>query len=281
MELFKRDKTTRRLSQMIDNAICGRPIENGFDESKLSALETKLAQYLAANSATKAQLAEEKAGVNSLISDISHQTKTPLANILLYTQLLSEGELPEREKACVLALEKQTEKLDFLISSLVKASRLETGLIGMTPKKDDISNIIAQVTAQALPGAQAKDIQLTAAPCAMEAVFDLKWTCEAVFNMVDNAIKYTPRGGSIEITATAYRMFCRIDIADTGAGIPEEEIPQIFSRFYRSPLVSDTEGVGIGLYLAREIIAAQGGYIKVSSTPEIGSVFSAFLPAPQ
>ncbi|MEG1930597.1 MAG: histidine kinase dimerization/phospho-acceptor domain-containing protein, partial [Anaerovorax sp.] len=126
-------KTIDRLNRMMDNAIDGKPIENGFDESKMSALETKLAHYLATNSAAKEQLAQEKANINQLISDISHQTKTPLANILLYTQLLSESELSQQDKNCVFALGQQAEKLNFLISSLVKASRLETGIIAVAP----------------------------------------------------------------------------------------------------------------------------------------------------
>ena len=95
---------------------------------------------------------------------------------------------------------------------------------------------------------------------------------------MDNAIKYTPQGGKVRVTVQAYELFCWIDISDTGIGISEDEIPKIFSRFYRSSAVSQEEGVGIGLYLTREIITMQGGYIKVSSEPDKGSCFSVFLP---
>ncbi len=110
MVFFKANKVIERLNKMIDNAIEGRPIENGFDESKLSALETKLSHYLTANSATKIQLADEKSKINQLISDISHQTKTPLANILLYTQLLAESELSDYNQNCVAALTRSRQK---------------------------------------------------------------------------------------------------------------------------------------------------------------------------
>lgn len=278
MEIFKTGKTIDRLNRMIDNAIDGKPIENGFDESKMSALETKLAHYLAANSATKEQLAEEKVNINQLISDISHQTKTPLANILLYTQLLSESELSQQDKNCVFALGKQAEKLNFLISSLVKTSRLETGIITVAPTNNWVVKLIKTVVEQAEPKACEKGIVLTADTCDLEAFFDLKWTAEALYNIADNAIKYAPSGGSVRISVSAYQLFCRIDVADTGIGISEDETAKIFSRFYRSQQVSDKDGVGIGLYLAREIIAAQGGYIKVASKPDCGSVFSVFLP---
>lgn len=278
MELFKTHKAIDRLNQMIDNAIEGNPIENGFDESKMSALETKLAHYLAANSATRAQLAEEKCRINEMISDISHQTKTPLANILLYTQLLSERDLSQQDKDCVCALGQQAEKLNFLISSLVKASRLETGIIAVTPANSNVGDMLQVVAEQSAPKAQESGIALTVEDCDTEALFDPKWTTEALFNIVDNAIKYTPNNGSVKLSVTPYQLFCRIDVADTGIGISEEDTPKVFSRFYRSPQVSDKEGIGIGLYLAREIIAAQGGYIKVTSKPAIGSVFSVFLP---
>lgn len=278
MGFFKANKVIERLNKMIDNAIEGRPIENGFDESKLSALETKLSHYLTANSATKIQLADEKSKINQLISDISHQTKTPLANILLYTQLLAESELSDYNQNCVAALTQQAEKLNFLISSLVKASRLETGIITVTPTNNNVANMLETVIEQATPKAMGKNIALTVDSRDVEAVFDPKWTVEALYNIVDNAIKYTPSGQSVQLSVTPYQLFCRIDVADTGLGISEDETAKIFSRFYRSQEVTDKEGVGLGLYLAREIITAQGGYIKVKSRIGTGSVFSVFLP---
>ncbi len=278
MAFFKANKVIDRLNKMIDNAIEGRPIENGFDESKLSALETKLSHYLTANSATKIQLADEKSQINQLISDISHQTKTPLANILLYTQLLAESELSDYDQNCVAALTQQAEKLNFLISSLVKASRLETGIITVTPTNNNVANMLETVIEQATPKAIGKNIALTVDSRDVEAVFDPKWTVEALYNIVDNAIKYTPSGRSVQLSVTPYQLFCRIDVADTGLGISEDETAKIFSRFYRSQEVTDKEGVGLGLYLAREIITAQGGYIKVKSRLGVGSVFSVFLP---
>jgi len=278
MNIWKTNKVIERLNKMVDNAIEGKSIENGFDESKMSALETKLSHFLASNNATKSQLADEKSKINQLISDISHQTKTPLANILLYTQLLSEGDLSLQDQSNVKALMEQAEKLNFLISSLVKTSRLETGIISVTPKRENLSQLLDMVSAQGKPKARKKNILLSIEKTDICACFDLKWTAEALYNIVDNAIKYTPDGGSVSIAVTAYQLFCRINVTDTGIGISEVETAKVFSRFYRSPLVSQYEGVGIGLYLAREIISSQGGYIKVSSKPGNGSTFSVFLP---
>lgn len=278
MNIFKVNKVMDRLNEMIDNAIDGKPIESSFDETKMSSLETKLAHFLTMNSTTKDQISEEKAKINELISDISHQTKTPLANILLYTQLLAESDLSEQERKCVDLLMEQSEKLNFLISSLVKTSRLETGVISVSPKLNSIEKLLDNAIKQAKTKAEAKNIELTVEKKEIYAMFDLKWTAEALYNIIDNAIKYTHSGGNVSISTTAYQLFCRIDITDTGIGMTEDETAKVFSRFYRGHLVSDEEGVGIGLYLAREIVASQGGYIKVQSKPQKGSTFSMFLP---
>ena len=279
--LFYRHSTKRTMKTMIamlDEAIAGCFSESHFDESLLSSVEMKLAQYLTNSTISTQNLAAEKDTIKKLISDISHQTKTPIANILLYAQLLGEQDLTEESAGCVKALISQAEKLNFLIQSLVKTSRLETGIIALSPAPGLISPMLKQIVSQALPKAEQKSIAITGEFPDSMAVFDSKWTAEAIGNILDNAIKYTPAGGSIHIQMVFYGLFCRIDITDTGMGIAEEEQPKIFKRFYRSPSNLNSEGVGVGLYLARQIISGEGGYIKVSSTPGNGATFSIFLP---
>ena len=266
------------LDRMLDDAIRGDFQESLYDESRLSALETRMAHYLSASTVSAKNLAEEKDKIKTLIGDISHQTKTPIANLLLYAQLLGEQDLPPESRAYVSALEGQAEKLRFLIDALVKTSRLETGVLAMTPKRHGLQQLLEDVASQAAPRAEAKGILLTVELTDLAARFDPKWTAEALYNLVDNAVKYTPAGGSVTLRAVGYELFCRIDVTDTGPGIPEAEQAKIFQRFYRSPAVSGEEGVGIGLYLARQIAAGQGGYLKVSSRPGEGSTFSLFLP---
>lgn len=278
MNIFKTDKIIDRLDKMLDNAIDGKPTESSFDESKLSALETKLAKYLAISQTSRQKLEEEKAKINELVSDISHQTKTPIANILLYAELLEESKLSDKDSKCAHELAQQAEKLSFLIASLVKTSRLENGIIVLSPKPQPLQPLLNDVMEQCKSKAAQKGIALTGCDTQAEAFFDYKWTAEALSNIVDNAIKYTAVGGKIAVSATSYQLFCRIDICDKGIGIPEDELGKIFTRFYRSPSVSDIEGVGIGLYLAREIVSDGGGYIKVSSKVGQGSTFSVFLP---
>ena len=267
------------LDRMLDDAVRGEFRESLYDESRLSALETRMAHYLSSSAVSARNLAAEKDAIKTLIGDISHQTKTPIANLLLYAQLLEEQDLPPESRAYVSALERQAEKLRFLIDALVKTSRLETGVLAMTPKRHGIQQLLDAAAAQAAPKAEAKDVSLTAERAGeLSARFDPKWTTEALYNLVDNAVKYTPAGGSVTLRAKGYELFCRIDVTDTGPGIPEAEQAKIFQRFYRSPSVSGEEGVGIGLYLARQIAAGQGGYLKVASRPGEGSTFSLFLP---
>lgn len=263
---------------MLDSAIKGDFSERVFDESTLSALETKMSQYLSCCIVSSKNLTEEKNKIKSLISDISHQTKTPIANILLYSQLLSEFELPENCSVCINALSYQAEKLNFLIGALVKISRLETGIITVNPKKQSVQKLFDAAISEIKPKLEVKEISLQVEQTDITAYLDIKWTTEAIYNILDNAVKYSPAKSIIRIKALPYELFCRIDITDEGIGIAEEEQSKIFSRFYRSPTVSHEEGVGVGLFLAREIIFSAGGYIKVSSKPGQGSTFSIFLP---
>lgn len=265
----------RRLDRMLDQAIRGDFREESFDESLLSAVETKLAHYLSASSVSARNLEEEKEKIKTLIADISHQTKTPIANVLLYAQLLEERTPDCRD--CTAALSGQARKLQSLIESLVKTSRLEAGVLVMRPRPGPLAPVLEEAAAQFAPQAEAKGLTLTLLPSEADGVFDPKWTGEAVCNLIDNAVKYTDRGG-VTVSARTYELFARIDVEDTGPGVSEEEFEKLFQRFYRGEKASDAEGVGVGLYLVRQIAEGQRGYVKVFSRPGKGAKFSLFLP---
>ena len=277
---IKTQKTLSHMDEMVESAVSGTFAEKRFSEERMSRLESKMYRYINKGETGRAQIEREKKNIESLISDISHQTRTPLANILLYTQLLSESSrLSDEDKKITEQIENQTEKLSFLISSLVKTSRLETGIIAVNPVEQATEKLLFELVNTFMTAAEQKNVALVLGEnAAGSAVFDYKWTMEAVANIVDNAIKYTPSGGIITLSASEYSMFARIDINDTGIGMTEAETAAVFQRFYRSPEVSDEKGVGIGLYLAREIVEREGGYIKVSSEKGKGSTFSVFLP---
>ena len=266
------------LNRMLDTAMQGDFSEEHFDESMLSSVENKLAHYLAASTTSAKNVQAEKDKIKTLIADISHQTKTPIANILLYTQLLREQSLPEESHLCVNSLESQSRKLQGLIDALVKTSRLESGIIALRPSVGNLASVIHSAVSQLAPNAEAKEISIMTESTDTDAIFDPKWTEEAIFNLLDNAVKYTPTGGEVRVHVTSYELFSAIHISDTGPGISEDEQPKVFQRFYRGMQHQHEEGVGIGLYLVRQIVEGQGGYVKVSSEKGHGSTFSLYLP---
>ena len=222
----------------------------------------------------------EKERVKGLISDISHQIKTPVANIKLYMELL-EGEnvSPDAQKF-LKKIKGQTEKIDFLMQSMVKMSRLETGILQIHKEEKDLYETIGCAVSAVVAEAAAKDIDLYV-DCEkpMQIRHDSKWTEEAIYNILDNAVKYTENGGKIQIRARRQELFLKLSISDTGKGIALERQAEIFTRFYREPEVHEKPGVGIGLYLARTIMELQKGYIEVKSEPGKGACFSLYFPA--
>ena len=274
-------RTVRRLDRMLSTAIDGGFGEESFDESAPSALESRMARFLNGSARSLRGVQRQRESIQRLLSDISHQTKTPLANLRLYSSLLMEEELTPRQREQAQVILQQSEKLSFLIETLVKLSRLETDVLVVTPKLQPLSPLLERAVSQAKAAAEQKGIALQMhlqQQAEMKALYDLRWTAEALGNLLDNAVKYTPPGGCIQVSATQYELFCRIDVHDNGIGIAEEEQAQIFGRFYRGRQVREQEGLGIGLYLAREIAQKQGGYLKLSSRPGQGSTFSLYLP---
>lgn len=274
-------RTVRRLDRMLSTAIDGGFGEESFDESAPSALESRMARFLNGSARSLRGVQRQRESIQRLLSDISHQTKTPLANLRLYSSLLMEEELTPRQREQAQVILQQSEKLSFLIETLVKLSRLETDVLAVTPKSQPLSPLLERAASQAKAAAERKGIALQLhlqQQAEMKALYDLRWTAEALGNLLDNAVKYTPPGGCIQVSATQYELFCRIDVRDNGIGIAEEEQAQIFGRFYRGRQVREQEGLGIGLYLAREIAQKQGGYLKLSSRPGQGSTFSLYLP---
>lgn len=272
----KEKRLLNRLQQMLDHAIDGELERTEISEEKYSALENSMKQYLDSSILARKNQQEQKDVIQRLISDIAHQTLTPISNLKIYGEILSEMDHQNREEISTIL--EQTEKLDFLIQSLVKLSRMESGIIAVHSEDVGIRQLLESIQQEFAAKAREKNITLRVCETDLHVICDRKWTLEALGNIVDNAIKYTPCGGTVQIKVEQYSFFGKIDIIDDGIGIEKEEIPKIFGRFYRSLSVADRPGVGIGLFLAREIIQAQKGYVKVISEIGHGSTFSVFLP---
>ena len=280
-----RSREAKKVEEMLDAALQGNFRESDYDESELSRVETKWKRFLSTSALSKEQLERETENVKSLVSDISHQTKTPVANIRLYTELLKErlcGEenTPERQQEIRMAEEisRQAEKLEFLIQSLTKMSRLESNILAVQPEEQGLKKLLEESIGDVTPKAEKKQIQIIN-NCVdnITAFYDFKWTKEAVCNVLDNAVKYSPRGGKVILSVTEYELYAAVSVRDEGIGIPEEDTARIFGRFYRAESVQQEDGVGIGLYLTREILRKQNGYIKVKSAPGKGSEFFLYL----
>lgn len=256
-----------------------RQIFSEAEDTLTARLQHQLLKLRNILTAQNQMLAQEKEQIKTLISDISHQIKTPIAAANTFAELLSDGELSAEERTeYITTLQMSLGKLTFLTNSLIKMSRLESGIISLKPEKNSLNEIVLQAVKTVYAKAKEKGILITfECDQAFEAVLDFNWTAEAISNVIDNAVKYTPQGGFVRLQITEYPSFLRLDISDNGVGIPEEEQAKIFGRFYRGKQSVSTDGVGIGLYLTREIINKQNGYMKVSSD-ENGSTFSMFLP---
>ncbi|MDE7274929.1 MAG: HAMP domain-containing histidine kinase [Lachnospiraceae bacterium] len=271
-----------RLCETIDNMLDGASASPQIyeEENLFCKINYRLVRLYDVMQESRESAAKERADLQELISDISHQVKTPIANLqMVNATLLEQSVTEEKRQEFLKASSGQLEKLDFLMQAMIKTSRLETGVISLDRKMQPIYDTLAAALGGILLNAEKKAIHVSVdCPSDILLAHDRKWTSEALFNILDNAVKYTPVGGAIQVSVQSWELYVKIDIADSGKGIVESRQGMIFKRFYREEEVHDVEGIGIGLYLAREIISMQGGYIKVTSAAGSGSTFSVFLP---
>ena len=335
MVMLRGNKIVTRLDEMLTDAINGSFIESVYDETELSRLESKFRQYLTAKEMSEEKVRAERKAIKELVTDISHQTKTPIANICLYTQLLEEisssDMLPYVEQ-----IRMQAEKLEFLIQALTKISRLESDMIRLQPKAQPVALLVRKAVREMQGRAEVKNIRITVEHASymeyeeaieygrntdhgkaieygrdidhgkniehgkaidhaeklvykknmeyaadseeIHAVYDARWTGEALGNLLDNSVKYSPESSRIRVSVKALELFVRISVEDEGPGIPVEERAQIFERFYRGKNAARADGTGVGLYLTRMILQRERGYVKVSSGARGGSCFHLYLP---
>ena len=273
---------TRELCQAMDRMISGsgEPVPAWDSETLFARISYRLTRLYGIMQENRRKVDEERQELQMLVSDVSHQVKTPVSNLKMVTDtLLSKPVTEEEQREFLQGIRNQTDKLEFLFQALVKTSRLETGAIRLEKKDALLIDTLAMALSGIVYAAEKKDICVTVdCPEDLRLSHDSKWTAEALFNLLDNAVKYTPVGGAIRISVEQWEMYVKLRVSDTGKGIPESNQAAIFRRFYREEGVHGEQGMGIGLYLAREIVTRQGGYIKVVSEPGKGSEFSIMLP---
>ena len=274
---------TSDLCQTLDHMMNGNeaPKLPEDSETQLARIGHRLVRLYQIMQENRRRVDEERQELQMLVSDISHQVKTPVSNLKMATDTLLDRPMTEMERTdFIRGIRAQTDKLDFLFQALVKSSRLETGVIRLEKKPCHLFDTVAQAMSRIVYAAEKKQI-VVSVDCPEDLILshDSKWTAEALFNLLDNAVKYTPAEGIISVSVVQWEMYVEIKVVDTGKGISESNQAAIFRRFYREEEVHDQQGVGIGLYLARDIVTRQGGYIKVVSEPGQGSEFSIMLPA--
>lgn len=209
---------------------------------------------------------KSKYEIQKLISEIAHQLRTPLANIKNYTELLQES-LNETQETLnteyIKDLRTSEEQLCFLVESFIKTARLEQGIIQVHTQKENLVETILNALGQIQKKAEEKEIFFQVElPEKIICEHDKNWMCEALYNVFDNAVKYSKNNSRINITMKQTEMFYKIQIRDYGIGIRDREENKIFQRFYRGEQERRQEGCGIGLYLSREIVLLQKGMMK-------------------
>lgn len=248
------------LSDYIDKALDGNLEITEFDEKELSKIKSKLIKFLYASQVKEAKINTEKSKTKDLIADISHQTKTPITNLSLYISLLEED--PKDEYLEIIKYE--LNKLEFLIQNLVKSSRLESDIISLQKHQANLKDIVEDALREFKMILSEKDISINLKDEDLIFNLDKRWLKEAIHNLVDNAIKYSPNGSTINISVYKSYLNYNLDIENECKDLSEETLPKIFERFYRGKNSVSKDGLGLGLFIAREIIEKHGGNIRAS-----------------
>lgn len=268
------------IDKMLDELLNERDItQSDLKEGEASALAGKMMRVQEKLNLEICQAKDEKESVKSLISNMSHQLRTPLSNVMMYQELLINQALdPEKRTAFQSKLKEQTEKINWILLSLFKMVRLEEGVIQFDTEPYPVKETLRKAINSVYDKAASKEIEIvTGETEELYLIHNVKWTAEALENILENAVKYSPEGSRIEIELKQFELYSQIKISDQGIGIQEKEFNNIFKRFYRTREVQELEGSGIGLYLAKLILEKQKGYITIESKPGEGSSFFVFL----
>lgn len=272
------EETYQELLQKLDRAIGGEIQDTAYNESMDAAVVERLNRVVQISGMNQGKAERERDIMKSLISDISHQVRTPLTNIMLYAGLLQEQDLDSDSMRLADKIQKQSDKLDFFMKELVKSSYAEQEMISIHPEKTSVEEILNTACQMIELSAIKKKINIVLEEMGAPFCFaDKKWTTEALGNVLDNAVKYSPENSKVTVGVILYESFVCIQVKDQGIGIREEEQGMVFERFYRSKDVSHEPGFGIGLYLTREVFSKQGGYVKIKSEVGKGTTVQLYL----
>lgn len=280
MEKFA-DRAMIQANDIMEQLILGREVKyfSENEDSLLGKFQARVGRLYDIHSAQEQREKELRDQISRSVSDLVHQINTPIANIKMYSEFLKEDSLTTEERRHFADnLERQARKLSWLGEGFAKVSRLETGIISLKPKLQPVLPVVLSAVDQVSLKAEqhGNDICLEGRQD-LKACLDRKWTEEVFFNLLDNAVKYSAPESRILVELLEYEMYIRINVCSQGTKVEREEFARVFQRFYRGRNAEEQEGVGLGLYLAREIVNGQRGYMKGEYELEKGNVFSVFL----
>ena len=280
--VYYRNKANRIYSE--SHKLLDQILENSYinqieiNEGKTSALANKINKVQEKLLIETGRAEAEKEQIKRLISNMSHQLKTPLANIVMYEDILLDKLEDSQTKKFLFKMKDQTNKIDWILNSLFKMVKLEQNVLDFNVEDNPIKNTIAMALTTVYEKAEKKDIKIKVTGISDQQCWhNPQWTAEVFVNILENAIKYSDAHKEISISMNTYEMYSEICIKNYGIGIPELDQPQIFARFYRGKNVENYEGSGIGLYLSKLIIEKENGYITVDSQIGRGACFHVFL----
>lgn len=277
----KVDSTMEQVDATIDGLIHHRRPQyfSETEDSLLGKFQSEILQLHDMLTSYEVREKELRESLSGSISDLVHQINTPITNIRMYSGFLQDGGLTDEEqRQFAIKIQKQADKLSWLGEGFAKVSRMETGIISLQPEMQKILPVLLRAIDQVTLKAQEHGNEIALeGDQKQDAYLDAKWTEEVFYNLLDNAVKYSDEGSRIVAAMTRYEMYVRVDVRNRGLKIEKEEYPKVYQRFYRSGQVQEQEGVGLGLYLAREIVRGQQGYMKVGRNEVGETVFSVFL----
>ncbi|CAG9623364.1 sensor histidine kinase [Sutcliffiella rhizosphaerae] len=243
-------------------------------EGELSILKSDIYKVTLMLSEQSTFLAQDKIKLTNAISDISHQLKTPLTSMMVMSDLLSGNQLDELKRTeFTRNIRVQLERIEWLVSSLLKLSKIDAGTAIFKKDTVSVSNLVESAVQPMLIPMDIKDQKLVVeGDESVTFIGDILWTVEAIINILKNCVEHTPAGGEISVSFSKNPLYTEIKIKDNGHGIPKEDLPYIFRRFYKGKNAGE-DSVGIGLAMSYSIITSQQGDIEVRSEKDTGTEF--------
>lgn len=273
--LVNENKKIKNISLYLNGILNGNYYINirDFDEGSISRLKNDIYKVTVKLKEQHDLSIKDKKNLEETLSDISHQLKTPLTSMYVINDLLRTDLKPDVKRELLSKNSIQLERIEWLVTSLLKISRLDSGTVVLVERKEKLEELIDKAVEPLRIPIELKNINLKIdCPSDITCNVDFNWTVEALVNVIKNAYEHTASRGEISIKAVDNPIFIGIDISDNGSGISDKDINHIFERFYRGG--NNPESVGIGLNMAKKIIDLQKGEISVRSKVSVGTTFS-------